>query len=183
MIRVWLWVALCILLSLPAEAAESAQGYGIISELRVGALAHDVPYLWSGFSREPIGVDLNAEIIFTPALRLWGGTLRPALGGTFNFEGYTSKAYLDARWQRDLGPSWFYALGVGVAVHDGETMTADRDFKQLGRRVLFHPTAEIGYRADEHKSVSLYFEHISNATTASVNEGLDAVGVRYGLRF
>ena len=29
---------------------------------------------------------------------------------------------------------------------DGRTLGTDRDFKQLGRRVLFHPTAELGYR-------------------------------------
>ena len=33
--------------------------------------------------------------------------------------------------------------------------------------VLFHDSIEIGYRYDYHSSISLYFEHISNASTAS----------------
>jgi hypothetical protein len=31
--------------------------------------------------------------------------------------------------------------------------------------------------------VSVYFEHTSNANLARYNEGLDAIGVRYGYRF
>ena len=99
-----------------------------------------------------------------------GGAFRPALGATINFNGDTSKAYLDARWQRDFAGGMFLALGLGVAVHNGsalfDTYIPDPNAKELGRRVLFHPNVEIGYRLDEHRSVSVFFEHISNASTA-----------------
>ena len=49
--------------------------------------------------------------------------------------------------------------------------------------MLFHIPAEIGYRLDTHNSVSVYFEHTSNAYTATYNEGMDRIGVRYGYRF
>ena len=49
--------------------------------------------------------------------------------------------------------------------------------------MLFHPNAELGYRLTEHHSVSLFFEHISNASTAAKNQGLDTLGVRLGYRF
>ena len=42
---------------------------------------------------------------------------------------------------------------------------------------------EAGWRFDEHNSLSVYFDHISNGNTADVNEGLDDLGVRYGYRF
>ena len=68
-------------------------------------------------------------------------------------------------------PRMFLALGLGIAVHNGrrlfDTYIPDPNAKQLGRRVLFHPNAEIGYRLDEHHSVSVFFEHISNASTAA----------------
>ena len=151
-------------------------------EMRLGVLAHDVPDLWSGFRLER-GVDLNGEILFGSGLAFLGGRLRPAIGGSVNTAGYTSKAYLDARWQRECENNIFYAFGIGIAVHDGETMNPDPDYKQLGRRVLFHDSIEIGYRLDQHNSLSLYFEHISNASTAPKNQGLDALGIRYGYRF
>jgi len=181
--RALVWGICCVVLALPAAAGERRADTGLIYEVKVGALVHDVPYMWSGFNKEPYGIDLNAEVVLGPSLALWGGTLRPAIGATINLDGYTSKVYLDARWQRECTAHMFLALGVGVAVHDGETFTADPDFKQLGRQVLFHPSAEIGYRLDEHKSVSLFFDHMSNASTAAKNQGLDTLGVRYGYRF
>jgi hypothetical protein len=59
----------------------------------------------------------------------------------------------------------------------------DWDRKALGSRVLFHIPVEIGYRLDEHNSLSAYFEHMSNAYTVDPNEGMDRLGVRYGYRF
>ena len=184
MIRAILWGTLCALLALPAAAGEGAPGGGLIHEVKIGALLHDMPYMWSGFNKEPYSADLNLEAQFSPSVMLWRGTIRPVIGGTINFEGYTSKAYGGARWQWERpSNSTFFALGLAIAVHNGETFTADPEFKQLGRRVLFHDSIEWGYRFDQHRSVSLYFEHISNASTAAKNQGLDALGLRYGYRF
>ena len=125
--------------------------------------------------QEPYAVDLNLEVIFSPSVAFLGGAFRPALGATINFYGDTSKVYLDARWQRDFASGMFLALGLGVAVHNGsalfDTYIPDPDAKELGRRVLFHPHVEIGYRLDEHRSVSVFFEHISNASTARQERG------------
>jgi hypothetical protein len=179
--RAFFWGVLIALLALPAAADERARPF--ISEVKIGAQAHDVPYMWSGFNKEPYTVDLNVEVQFSPSLYFWGGRLFPALGATINFDGHTSKAYLDARWQKEFDNNFFFALGLGIAIHNGETFTTAPDFKQLGRRVLFHDTIEIGYRLDPRQSVSIFFEHISNASTASKNQGLDTLGVRYGYRF
>jgi hypothetical protein len=165
-------------------AAESAL-QGFLYDVKIGAQVHDVPYMWSGFNKEPYSIDLNLEVRFGPSLALFGGALRPALGATINFQGYTSKAYIDARWQREFDNNTFFALGLGIAIHDGndESWVIDPDHKLLGRRVLFHPNFEWGYRFADHSSVSLFYEHISNASTAAKNQGLDTLGVRYGYRF
>ena len=187
MIRAVFLGMLCASIALPAAADEPAAGGGLIYELKIGAQVHDVPYMWSGFHVERYAADLNLEAMFSPSISFWGGALRPALGATINFNGDTSKAYLDARWQRDFDSGMFLGLGLGVAVHDGSTLfktyVPDPDSKELGRRVLFHPNVEIGYRYDEHRTVSIYFEHISNASTAPWNEGLDTLGIRLGHRF
>jgi lipid A 3-O-deacylase len=160
-----------------------SRAQGLINEVKLGGLYHDVPDLWSGFSLERPSVDLNGEVLFSPYVRFLGGTIRPALGGTVNFAGGASKAYLDARWEIG-GPSGiFFALGVGAAIHNGTLGPTEPDRKALGSRVLFHFPAELGWRWDGHNSLSLYFEHISNGYTKNVNEGLDGIGVRYGYRF
>jgi hypothetical protein len=185
MLRALLWGLISLLMALPASAVEPTRvGGGFISEVKIGAQLHDTPYMWSGFNVEPYTVDLNMEVLFGPGVRFWGGTLRPALGATINFNGDTSKAYLDARWEKDFAyRNMFLGLGLGIAVHNGETFTPDPNLKELGRRVLFHPNVEIGQRLDEHSSISIYFEHISNASTADKNQGLDTLGIRYGYRF
>jgi lipid A 3-O-deacylase len=160
-----------------AQSAYTPTGF----EVRAGVLAHDVPDLWSG-SRLERGVDINAELL-GPGVAFLGGTLRPAIGGSVNTSGYTSKAYLDARWEFDLRYGVFFGLGLGAAIHDGNLNPTEPDRKALGSRVLFHIPFEVGYRWDDHQSLSVYFEHTSNGNTARYNEALDNIGIRYGYRF
>ncbi len=173
----------CLSLSIiSAEAAGRKGSGGILHELRGGILAHDVDHLWSGFSRER-GTDINIEAIFTPHLEILGGDLRPALGTSINTTGDTSKVYLDGRWQYDFESNFYVSVGLGVAVHNGEQHLTSNDRKALGSSVLFHIPLEAGYLIDNHNSLSIYFDHISNAYTQDENEGLDTLGFRYGYRF
>lgn len=167
-------------LAAPAWAEEPAGG--AIHELKLGALAHDVGGLWSGFNRED-GIDINVEAIFTPSVEFLWGVVRPALGASINTQGDTSQIYLDARWEHawDEGP--FIAVGLGASVHDGKLDDGHRDRKALGSRVLFHIPVEIGFRFDGHNSLSAYFDHVSNAFLADENDGMDTLGLRYGYRF
>jgi hypothetical protein len=174
--------ALALTMGLAVSGGAAAQSATSSLEIRAGVLAHDVPDLWAGFNLEN-GVDINAELLFGSGLQVWGGVIRPALGASINTEGYTSRAYLDARWEFDLSHSLFFGFGLGAAVHDGLLDPTDPDRKALGSRVLFHIPLELGLRLDPHNSVSVYFEHTSNANLARYNEGLDAIGVRYGHRF
>ena len=160
-----------------------AHADGLVSELRFGVLAHDVPDLWSGFSLEPAEVAINGEVILSPAFAFLGGTIRPAIGGSIAAGSGTSSGYIDARWQIEAPSGLFFGVGIGTAVHNGHLGIDDPERKALGSRVLFHIPVEIGLRIDAHNSISAYFEHMSNANTASYNEGLDRIGVRYGYRF
>ena len=180
--RVGAAMAALVAAALPA----AAQQVPFMREVKLGVVAHDIPGLWSGFRLEH-GIGVNGEVILSPALPLFGGHIRPALGGTYTIpqSGHraTSKAYADARWMIESQSGLFLSLGIGAAIHDGVLATTDIDRKALGRRVLFHFPLELGWRFDAHNSISLYFDHISNAYTSSTNEGLDTLGVRYGYRF
>lgn len=183
--RILAWARGLLLAALwaPLVAAAPALAQSpLLYEAKFGVLYHDVP-MWSRFSLEKGGVDLNVDVTFAPAMQLWGGTLRPAVGGTWNTAGYTSKAFIDARWRYETVSGIYFGVGLGAAIHDGHTDIDALDRKALGSRVLFHIPFEIGYYLDRHNSISLYFEHMSNGYTQRYNEGLDSIGLRYGYRF
>ena len=173
----------CALIAAVNFAAVPASAEGLLYDVKVGALYHDMPWLWSNFQLEKTSVDINLDAQFTPSLRLFSGTLRPAVGASLSTAGQTSTAYIDARWTYEWPSNYFFATGLGVAIHDGKLGLVDYKHKALGYRELFHIPIEIGYHLDTHTSVSLYFEHMSNAYTQPNNEGLDRLGVRYGYRF
>jgi lipid A 3-O-deacylase len=172
-------------LTLGAVAAPVAadEGRPLIREVRFGVLAHDIPGIWSGFRLETTAPDVNGEIHFRPSVALFGGTLRPVLGGTANFNGGTSKVYVDARWEIEARNGFFFGLGLGIAAHNGWNDATSLDHKALGARALLHFPFEIGYRFQERHSISVYFEHFSNGYSHKYNEGIDGLGMRYGYRF
>ena len=159
-----------------------ANADGLVREMKVGILNHDTNGLWSGFNRER-GIDGNIELIFNSEAPLWGGEVRPAFGVSVNSSGDTSKLYGAARWETTVGESFLFALGIGAAVHTGETTLVRSDRKALGSKVLFYFPIEAGYRINDRDTVSLFFDHLSNAWLASPNEGMDTLGIRYGYRF
>ena len=174
------WIALASVFGMSGGA--SAQVF--VREVKVGVLYHDVPYIWSGFQLEPKSADLNFEVLFQPSLPFLIGSLRPVLGATVNTVGATSHAYADVRWDiLDPAIGLFFAVGAGGAIHNGDLLPDRWDKKALGSRELLHFPGEIGWRFDGHNSLSLYFEHTSNAWLSRYNEGLDRLGVRYGYKF
>lgn len=160
-----------------------APAEGLVSEIRAGILAHDVPI--AGFNRES-GADLNLELLFSaPQLAFFEaiGSPRPHIGTDLNLDGNTSQVYAGLTWEWDLPGDFFLDLGGGGALHNGYAYTAKNDRKSLGSSLLFHLTGSIGYRLTERTNVSLMYDHISNAGLANNNEGLDNLGVRFGYLF
>lgn len=138
---------------------------------------------WGGSGVEE-GVDLNAELIFSPSLDVLSGILRPNLGFSLNSEGDTSKIYAGAIWEYRWPRGYFFDLGLGLAAHDGETDEGNgATMNQLGSSVLFRLAFEAGFSIGSRHVISLLFDHISNAYLADPNEGLDTLGIRYGFRF
>ena len=177
-------------------AASTASAQSIVSELKLGVLAHDVPIL--GEQREH-GVDLNAELRFVspvpdswlaniaPPLR-WVLDPRPNIGILANTSGYTSQAYFGLTWTAVLWQGVFMPqdhidvdIGFGPAFNNGHTVS--RTHASLGSNVLFHPSLELVYWFAPRTNVSVYFDHSSNAGLANYNTGLGNLGVRLGLAF
>ena len=166
--------------------------WGVISELRFGALSHDVvfPGLRNITAPNPFrhhferGVNLNAEVAFvSPRFLRYLLSPRPRVGGSVNTLGYTSNAYVDLDWRYQLRSGPFFEGFLGVAVHDGKLRDANPEFAELGTRFLFHIGLETGVRVYGRHGLSLFWEHMSNSALAHRNQGMDSAGIRYGYRF
>lgn len=167
----------------PARAAD-----GIIDELKFGVLDHDIGI--GGHHKEP-GADLNGEILFTsPSLLhiIWAP--RPDFGISINTAGKTDQFYGGLTWQLlhfeqiFTGTDAVYLNGsLGGALHDGHLNGGGSEDKQLGSRILFRESVEIGYEFVKRQSISIYADHISDAGLTKQNQGISDVGVRYGYGF
>ena len=170
-----------LLAAAPPPRSGGAGLWGVISEIRLGALVHDE----GPFTRnEEDGYDGNLEVLFVSPDFLdivWGP--RPHLGVTVNSSGDTSQAYMGLSWEWSFWDNWFAGFSLGGAVHDGKLETLRTDRKELGCRVLFRESVELGYRFGGGHGISGFLDHISNASICDHNEGLENFGIRYGYLF
>ena len=167
----------------------------VLSEVRLGVLAHDV------IGREH-GTDVNAEALFAtpidamalsdlPAWARWLLRPRPDVGFYKNFGGYTDQLYAGVTWTAALarnvfraGDGLFFDYGFGPALNNGRIGAgAPPDFSRLGSHVLFHLSVDLGYRVTPRWSILAYFAHSSNAGLARYNESLNEAGMRVGFGF
>lgn len=176
--------SLFVLLLFAAVGAVEAADSGLrVNEVKFGLLWHDADGLWSGSHKEE-GFDYNLEVILSPSLRWMGGMILPALGASINSAADTSKIYVDGRWKYLFSNPGYLMIGLGLALHDGETENRpNSDSKALGASVLFHTVIEYGFNMTLEDSISLFFDHISNAGFNHDNEGLDTLGLRFSHRF
>jgi len=167
----------------PVTALWGKQNGNIISEIRLGMLAHDHDI--APFSRsEEGGVDANFEILFiSPSWLEEIRAPRPHLGLSINASGDTSQAYMGLTWEWRFWSNWFFDFSLGGTIHDGKTTTTLIDRKELGCRILFRESLDLGFIFSERHSVSAFLDHISNAKLCEKNEGLETLGIRYGYRF
>jgi len=172
----------------PFLLGNSASARGVVDEVKIGVLAHDIGFL--GDSVEG-GADIVGEILFeSPDFLHVIGAPRPTIGGSVNTNGKTNYLYVDMTWKASVwaptmrqGDSIYLGAFAGCAVHDGHLNERDDGNKDLGTRALFHLGVEVGYQITPAYSIELYFSHLSNAFTSSQNPGLNNLGVRAGFKF
>lgn len=167
--------------STATPAPADSEGLWGISEIRIGALVHDIgPFS----SNEEDGFDGNFEVLFlSPGFLdiIWSP--RPHVGLSVNSSGDTSQVYAGLSWEWSFWGNWFAGFSLGGSVHDGKLTTNRIDRKELGCRILFRESIEIGYRFGGKHSISGFLDHISNANICDKNEGLETTGIRYGYKF
>jgi len=176
--------------ALPAAYAAPAQPLSIVSEVRIGGAVQDPG------SAEHNTNNINGEILFAKPLvsldPFWQAFVpRPTVGGSYNFGGRTSYAYIGATWSVDLFPQTlgnrvFLEGFFGAGAHNGHTgpkSTTPFGFNSLGCNPLFREAAALGFRLTEHWSIMATVEHMSNAGLCVNNRGLTNFGGKLGYTF
>ncbi len=178
--------------SAPVQQAQvqpvAQPGDPFISELKLGVLYHDLPFL--GTHKEK-GADIDAEVLFaSPDFLKVLLAPRPHLGISANTSGYTSQAYFGASWAWTLvhnvvsqGDGLFAGFSLGGALNDGKLRSQSPNRKSLGSHLLFRESLEGGYQFNSPFSLSVYADHISNAGLAKKNQGETNAGMRVGYKF
>jgi lipid A 3-O-deacylase len=155
-------------------------------EARLGAFAHGLG------SVEKNTVAISADLV---SARLWSPSgsafdvliPRAYLGGMFNTAGRTSSVRAGALWTFPIVGGLFAEAFFGGAIHDGK-INGDPTHNALGSRALFHVGGALGYRFDQHWSVMVIFDHMSNGnrvfgTGFERNIGINSYGVKVGYAF
>jgi lipid A 3-O-deacylase len=162
---------------------ESRDSGGFISEIKIGALAHDQgPFS----SNKEDGIDAHVELRFvSPDILKHIGAPYPHIGADINTSGNTNSVWLGVVWEKQFWKGLFAGFSIGGAYHDGETDQGEgqEDEKELGCTPLFRLGLNLGWRFDKHHSIDVLLDHLSNAKICDTNEGLENIGVRYGYRF
>ena len=180
-----LWVSLASALAAPHRAAALE-----LSEIRLGVWSNDVAFTGrSGLSfpnpfrhRREGGANLNVELLLvSPGILHVIGAPRPRAGVSINTSGATNDVYVDLDWRYDFRFGLFGEAGLGGLWHDGELRDAPGR-SELGSRFLFHESLELGWRLRDRYDLSLAWEHMSNASLARPNQGIDRFGLRLGWR-
>lgn len=158
-----------------------------VDEVRGGVFLHDVgPFS----TNKEDGVAFGLEALFdSPSALNFLARPRPMIG--FNVaadNAATSLAYAGLSWRQGFGLRYFADFGLALAVHDGETKYRAPDpilvdSAYLGCRVLARLSLDIGMRLTPNASIAISGAHASNAGVCRENEGLDSLGLRFGLSF
>ena len=192
--------SLALLLAASTFIASPASAEGIVDEVVVGVLQHDIDLI---ASEHEDGLAINAELRLTsPEFMSWIGAPRPTVGLTYATDNPgTDTAYGGLTWTIDIWEGFYTDLFFGMSLHNGNdnfdhyaalssgAIANDSGFeKYLGCSVLFREAVEIGYRfgdANKH-AVSAMVSHLSHGELLcndTRNAGMDHWGVRYGYKF
>jgi lipid A 3-O-deacylase len=171
-------------LALPGLA--KADAYGFLDEARIGVFEHDASVF--GHQKET-GADIGVEFLFdSPRFLTLIGSPRPIIGGLANSAGQTDQAYTGLTWTWDFihnvlhqGDAFYVEGTLGGGWNDGKINV--NGATPEGENILFREDVDIGYRITSVYSVALSYNHISNADLGERNEGINDIGLRFGIKF
>jgi hypothetical protein len=177
---------------LPPDSLQAADTIPL-SEIKGGAVVHDLWRNHESKTREENTIDINLELLskplglFSDQDKFLNALVNPRihLGGDINTSGYTNKVYLGLTWDYQSETGIFAEFAFGMGVHDGKLKwrRPPDGRPSLGSPVVFREGLDIGYRFSSGHSLAVHGSHISHGGMfAKENDGMDFVGLRYGYR-
>ncbi|WP_136810275.1 acyloxyacyl hydrolase [Desulfosediminicola flagellatus] len=163
-----------------AEEVSQQNESTIISEVRVGLSKHDSK------EKHEDGFDVNADLYFTSPSNSFFRAIyspHPIIGVSLHSEGITHQLYAGLAWNIKPTENIFLTIMLGGGIHSGELESDDPDKLRLGSRALFRYAGSIGYRFSDSWNISVILDHMSNASLADSNNGLEKVGIQLGYIF
>jgi hypothetical protein len=142
-----------------------------------GILAHSTGFVSTG--RES-GVDINTELQFKEKILKANYTV----GADINTNNDTSFIYGGLSWEDRFFNHLLLGAFFGAAIHNGDLDNGASDKRQLGSRITFRESLDIGFYLNKDLSISIMYDHYSNLGLGGVrNEGNDNIGIRIGYYF
>jgi len=165
-------IYLClIILFASLDANETLYG------IKGGFLAHSTGPVSSG--RES-GTDIHAELLFKEKFL----SAYPSIGVDINLQGGTSFLYTGLSWEDKFFKHIHLGAFFGFAIHNGELDINNSQYRQFGTRFLFREALDIGVYLKKDLSLSLMYDHYSNAgLDGQRNQGNDNIGLRFSYFF
>jgi hypothetical protein len=193
--RILGWLGLLVLPFLGTAAhAQEMTPIWWVDELRGGLYYHSVDH--AGPGSNPLfgvidatrGVDVNAEVLFSPfdlGDFNFLGKFRPHVGATISTNGLESMIYAGLSWTFHPFDGPVFIEGTfGGSINNGLATGAVPPARNLGCATLFRESASLGVDINEHADLMLTVEHASHAGLCGPqNEGLTNIGLRFGYRF
>jgi len=140
--------------------------------IKGGLLSHSTGPISSG---KESGIDLHAKLLFTTKIL----KAYPGVGTDINLNGDTSFLYGGLSRQGKFFKHLLLGAFFGLAVHNGDLDASNSDKRQFGTRLLFREAIDIGFYMNKEVSISLMYDHYSNAGLANKrNQGNDNIGIR-----
>ena len=163
-----------------------------VDELRGGLYWHSVdhagPNPLFGLIDTSRGVDVNAEVLFSPfdlGDYSFLGEFRPHLGATISTNGLESMIYAGLSWTWHVFDGPVFIEGTfGGSINNWDPANTHPNARNLGCNVLFRESVSVGFDMTQNASVMLTAEHASNAGLCSGgNQGMTNFGARVGVSF
>jgi hypothetical protein len=184
--------ALLSCLALATITAPLAARAGVLDEVWIGGLAHDVTDIGNG--KESGTADVQLEVDSTrPSLLRFLGAPRLNAVLALNSAGLSNFGAVGLTWDHRLVGRIYGSIDLGIGLTDGVTSPPpgwagaqiERNRLWLGSKVLFREAVGADWRFADHWSIGAEFVHMSNGMVLghTYNEGITDAGIRLGYRF
>ena len=186
-----------VLLAGAAALMASAANAGVVEEVRLGVLQHNICVLDCDNADKEDGPDISGEIVFkSPDLLSWAFDPRPYLGVTANTAGNTSFYGGGLQWSFGITDNLSFEPGLGYFFHDGynenpfvqrtpESTAFGEEHVFMGSDDLFRTSLALTYDFNEDWAAQLMYEHYSHGQILGNgrNQGMDNIGIRIAYTF